>query len=42
MNNSNNYSNGRVNIIQPDPSLQFSLYDKISCDSKATEYTETL
>ena len=42
MNNSNNYSNGRVNIIQPDPSLQFSLYDKISCDSKATEYRDPL
>lgn len=42
MNNYNNYSNGRVNIIQPDPSLQFSLYDKISCDSKATEYRDPL
>ena len=38
----NNYSNGRVDILQPDPSLQFSLYDKIPCDSKSTEYRDAL
>jgi len=34
--------NGRVNIIQPDPNVQFSLYDKIACDTKATEYRNPL
>ena len=34
--------NGRVNILQPDPNVQFSLWDKIACDSKATEYREAL
>ena len=34
--------NGRVNILQPDPNVQFSLWDKIACDSKSTEYREAL
>ena len=24
--------NGRVNILQPDPNIQFSFHDKIACD----------
>ena len=30
--------NGRVNILEPDTNKLFSLYDKIGCDSKVTEY----
>lgn len=34
--------NGRVNILQPDHNTQFALWDKIACDSKATEYRDAL
>ena len=39
---SNPNINGRVNILQPDPNIQFSLYDKISHDSKITNYRDPL
>ena len=34
--------NGRVNILEPDTNKLFSLYDKIGCDSKVTEYRNPL
>ena len=34
--------NGRVDIYQPDTNRLFSMYDKIACDSKATEYRDPL
>jgi hypothetical protein len=42
MNNSNININGRVNILQPDPSIQFSIYDKIACDSNTSDYRQPL
>ena len=35
-------SNGKVNILQPNTNALFKLYDKISCDTKVTEYREPL
>ena len=34
--------NGRVNIYYPDTNHLFSMYDKIACDSKVTEYRDAL
>jgi hypothetical protein len=34
--------NGRINITQPDTSKLFSMYDKIVCESKVTEYRDPL
>ena len=34
--------NGRVNISCPDTNKLFSMYDKISCDSRVTEYRDAL
>ena len=35
--------NGRINIIeQPDPSVQFKIYEKIAVKNKATNYAEAL
>ena len=34
--------NGRVNINYPDTNQLFSMYDKIACDSKVTEYRDAL
>ena len=34
--------NGRVNINCPDTNKLFSMYDRISCDSRVTEYRDPL
>ncbi len=34
--------NGRVNILQPDPNIQFSFHDKIACDTKPTQYRNAM
>ena len=38
----NTKSNGRVSILEPDPSVQFSFADKINNDPKNFEYRESL
>ena len=37
-----NKSNGRVNIMQPDPNVQFSFHDKIAYDTKSTQYRDAM
>lgn len=37
-----NKTNGRVNIIEPDHNVQFAFHDKISCDSKATDFRDAM
>jgi hypothetical protein len=34
--------NGRVNINYPDTNKLFAMYDRISCDSRVTEYRDAL
>ena len=37
-----NKANGRVNIMEPDPNVQFSFHDKIACDSKASDFRDAM